>query len=338
MAPSASREIRLASRPHGFPTPENFSIASTEIGTPGDGQVLVRNLFMSVDPYMRGRMNEGESYIAPFEIGRVLEGGAIGEVVVSRTSELEPGTIVVSNCGWRECFLAGARELQPVNTKVEPLSALLGVLGLTGMTAWVGVGLADLKAGETVFVSGAAGAVGSVAGQLAKLRGCRVVGSAGSSEKVRLLLAELGFDAAFDYTRGHILGQLHRAAPEGVDVYFDNVGGVHLEAALTTMRVHGRVIACGAISTYNDEKPAPGPHNLPLIIAKRLTIRGFLVRDWSDRRPAFLAEVGPLLAKGKLKSRETVVEGIERAPQAFIDLLRGGNIGKMVVKLIPGSR
>jgi NADPH-dependent curcumin reductase CurA len=338
MVATVSREIRLASRPHGFPTLDNFTIASVGIEPPGDGQALVRNLFMSVDPYMRGRMNDGESYTAPFEVGHVLEGGAVGEVVASRSPDLTPGCIVTSNCGWREYFLAGARDVRVVDAKVQPLSALLGVLGLTGMTAWVGLGLAELKAGETVFVSAAAGAVGGVAGQLAKARGCRVIGSVGSARKVTILLDELGFDAAFDYTRGHLLGQLHNAAPDGIDVYFDNVGGDHLEAALTTMRVHGRVIACGAISTYNDEKPAPGPRNLPLIIAKRLTIRGFLVRDWADRRPAFLAEVGAFLAQGKLKAKETVVEGIERAPQAFLDLLRGANIGKMVVKVIPGSR
>ena len=338
MTPAVSREIRLASRPNGFPTLDNFTVAEVEIPPPAEGQALIRNLFMSVDPYMRGRMNDAESYIAPFELGRALEGGAVGEVVASRAPELEPGRIVISNLGWRESFLASAGEVRIIDQRVEPVSALLGVLGLTGMTAWVGIGLAELKGGETFFVSGAAGAVGSVAGQLAKLRGCRVVGSAGSPEKVRVLLDELGFDAAFDYKRGHVLGQLHRTAPEGIDVYFDNVGGSHLEAALTTMRVHGKVIACGAISAYNDEESAPGPRNLPLIIGKRLTIRGFLVRDWAGHTPEFLAEVGALLARGNLRAKETIVDGIEHAPQAFVDLFRGANVGKMIVRLIPSSR
>jgi NADPH-dependent curcumin reductase CurA len=337
MSPTVSREIRLASRPRGFPTLDNFAIASVEIEPPGDGHVLVRNLFISVDPYMRGRMKDAKSYIAPFEVGRVLDGGAVGEVVASRAAELAPGTTVTSNFGWREYFVAPAAQVRAADPKVQPASLWLGALGMPGMTAWVGLSLAEAKAGETVFVSAAAGAVGSAAGQLAKVRGCRVVGSAGSPRKVEVLLQELGFDAAFDYRRGDILGQLSAAAPEGIDVYFDNVGGDHLEAALSAMRPRGRVVACGAIAGYNDETPPPGPRNLPLIIGKRLTIRGFIVRDWGDRQAAFLAEALPLVVGGRLKAKETVVEGIERAPQAFLDLLRGANVGKMVVRLIPGS-
>ena len=337
MSSTVSREIRLASRPRGFPTLDNFAIASVEIEPPGDGQVLVRNLFMSVDPYMRGRMNDAKSYIAPFEVGQALEGGAVGEVVASRAVELAPGTTVISSFGWREYFVAPAAQVRVADPKVQPASLWLGVLGMTGMTAWVGLSLAEAKAGETVFVSAAAGAVGSVAGQLAKVRGCRVVGSAGSPRKVEVLVQELGFDAAFDYRRGDILGQLSAAAPEGIDVYFDNVGGEHLEAALFAMRPRGRVVACGAISGYNDETPQPGPRNLPVIIGKRLTIRGFIVRDWADRQATFLAEVIPLVAEGRLRVEETVVDGIERAPQAFLDLLRGANLGKMIVKLILGS-
>jgi NADPH-dependent curcumin reductase CurA len=336
MNPTTSREIRLASRPSGFPTADNFELASTEVAPPGEGQVLVRNLFMSVDPYMRGRMNDVRSYIAPFEVGEVLEGGAIGRVVETRVGAIAAGSVVLSNRGWREAFAADAAEVTVVDPKVQPASLWLGALGMPGMTAWVGIRLGDLKSGETLFVSAAAGAVGSVAGQLANLRGCRVIGSAGSPAKVRVLLDELGFDAAFDYKEGDVAGQLRAAAPSGIDAYFDNVGGEHLEAALEALRVHGRVVACGAISGYNAKLPPRGPRNLPLIVGKRLTIRGFLVRDWTEQKAAFLAEVGPLLAEGKLKTKETVVEGIERAPQAFLDLLHGANIGKMVVKLIPG--
>jgi NADPH-dependent curcumin reductase CurA len=333
MTTTFSREIRLASRPHGWPTADNFELAGVEVPPPGEGQVLVRNLYISVDPYMRGRMNDVKSYVPPFQVGRPLEGGAVGEVVASGAAGLAAGDVVTSMLGWRELFVAAAADVQQVDPRVLPLSAYLGVLGGTGFTAWVGLNLGEVKAGDRVFVSGAAGAVGSIAGQLAKLRGCRVVGSAGSAEKVKVLVEELGFDAAFDYKQGDLVEQLKAAAPDGIDVYFDNVGGAHLEAALAVMRLRGRVIACGAISQYNDETPPPGPRNLALVIGKRLTIKGFLVFDWMHQMPAFLAEVGGLFAAGKLHVKETVVEGLERAPQALLDLLAGANLGKMVVKL-----
>jgi hypothetical protein len=333
MPATISREIHLASRPQGWPTLENFALATVELPPPAAGQVLVRNLFMSVDPYMRGRMNDVRSYVPPFAIGQALDGAAVGEVLESRAAGLQPGDIVLSQRGWREYFVAHGGELLAVDGHVRPLSAYLGVLGLTGLTAWVGLNLVEVKAGDRVFISAAAGAVGSVAGQLAKLRGCQVIGSAGSAEKVKALVEEFGFDAAFNYHEGNVTQQLLAAAPQGIDVYFDNVGGVHLEAAIEAMRPHGRIIACGAISTYNDKAPAPGPRNINYVIGKRLTIKGFIVMDSFDRRPAFLKEVGGYLAEGKIKARETVVEGIEQAPQAMISLLRGGNIGKMVVKL-----
>jgi len=328
-----AREIRLASRPRGWPTPDNFALERVEIPAPVDGQVLVRNLYMSVDPYMRGRMNDARSYVAPFQIGEPLEGAAIGEVVESRAAGLKPGEIVTSMRGWRDAFVADARSVRRLDARVQPLSAYLGVLGSPGLTAWVGLNLGEPKAGECVFVSAAAGAVGSVAGQLAKLRGCRVVGSAGSARKLKVLIEELGFDAAFNYKDGDILAQLKAAAPDGIDVYFDNVGGDHLEAALSALKNHGRIIGCGAISRYNEETPPPGPRNLSLLVGKRLTIRGFIVLDWVDRMPEFLGGVTGYLAEGKLLAKETVVNGLESAPQAFIDLLRGENIGKMIVKL-----
>lgn len=328
-----SREIRLASRPRGMPAPENFALASVEVQPPRSGEVLVRNLFMSVDPYMRGRMNEGKSYVPSFEIGRPLEGGAVGEVVESGVDGFRPGDVVLSHLGWREYFVAEPRELQSITHKIEPLSLYLGLLGMPGMTAWVGLNLAEAKAGETVFISGAAGAVGSVAGQLAKQRGCRVIGSVGSPDKVRFLLDDCHFDAAFNYKTASNLKHLQEAAPDGIDVYFDNVGGEALEAALTMLKVRGRIAACGAISMYNTETPQPGPSNLFLVVIKRLTMRGFIVSDWLDKREDFLREVSQLFVMGKLKHKETVVEGIEHAPDAFLGLFKGTNIGKMVVKL-----
>jgi hypothetical protein len=328
-----SREIRLASRPKGIPTAANFTRAQTELKSLPDHQVLVRNLFMSVDPYMRGRMNERKSYVPSFEIGKVLEGGAVGEVIESRAKEFKVGDAVVSNFGWREYFIASPKDLHRVSRAIQPLSVYLGALGMTGMTAWAGLNLVKVKAGDVIYISGAAGAVGNVAGQLAKIRGCKVIGSAGSMEKVKFLREECGFDIAFDYKTGPIVEQLKVEAPDGIDVYFDNVGGEALEAALATLRIHGRIIACGGISGYNEGKPRPGPANLFNMITKRLTMKGFIVRDWLDRQGEFEREVGGYLQSEKLKSKETVVEGLDQAEGAFIGLFAGNNIGKMVVKL-----
>ena len=282
-----TREIHLASRPKGLPTPENFALAETELPPPKEDEVLVRNLFMSVDPYMRGRMNDRKSYVPPYQIGKPLEGGAVGEIVESRAKEFKPGDVVTSNYGWREHFVAKAPHLHPVSREVQPLSVYLGALGMPGMTAWAGLRLVEVKAGETIFISGAAGAVGSVAGQLAKLRGCHVIGSAGSADKVRFLLEECHFDGAFNYRNGPVHDLLKREAPDGIDVYFDNVGGETLEAALSALRLHGRIIACGAISVYNEEKPLPGPSNLFNMITKRLTIKGSCL-PCSSLEPIFL--------------------------------------------------
>src|SRR5262245_47775336 len=338
------REIRLAARPKGWPTAETFATATVDVPAPAEGQVLVRNLFMSVDPYMRGRMNDVKSYVPPFQVGQPLEGAALGEVIESRAQDLKPGDIVQSMRGWRDYFVAPATDVRVVDRSLTPLTAYLGVLGMPGLTAWVGLKLAELKPADRVFISAAAGAVGSIAGQLAKLRGCFVVGSAGSDEKVAMLTRELGFDAAFSYRDGSAPGapplasaglrqQLTKAAPEGIDVYFDNVGGDHLEAAIACMREHGRIAACGSISRYNDETPQPGPRNMFLIVTRRITIRGFIVLDWAGEGKSFVSEVAPLVASGQIKARETVIEGLENAPHAFLELLRGGNTGKMVVKI-----
>ncbi|HEY1627758.1 MAG TPA: NADP-dependent oxidoreductase [Streptosporangiaceae bacterium] len=334
---AVSRQIVLASRPDGWPTAANFAMAEADPPELGEGQVRVRNLFMSVDPYMRGRMNDVKSYVPPFQVGEPLEGNAVGTVIQTRSPDLAEGDLVMHMLGWRDEAVLDARYAQ----RVEPLpgmspSAYLGVLGGTSLTAYVGVlDIAGLKEGDVVFVSGAAGAVGSIAGQIAKLKGASlVVGSAGTDEKVRWL-REIGFDAAFNYKAGPAYEQLREAAPKGIDIYFDNVGGEQLEAALTALRLHGRVALCGAIANYNvpvSEMPA-GPRNLGFAITKRLTLRGFLILDHMDRTADMIADVTGWLRDGKLHYAETVVDGLENAPDAFLSLLRGGNTGKMIVRL-----
>ncbi len=333
MNKTLSREIRLASRPLGLPTQDNFTLAERELEPIGEGQVLVRNTYMSVDPYMRGRMNDGPSYVPPFVLGEVMSGAAVGVVAESRDREFKPGDLATSNFGWREYAIASSADLHPLSAEIEPSSIYLGVLGMPGMTAWVGLNLIEPKKGETIYISGAAGAVGSVAGQLAKIRGCRVIGSAGSASKVLFLREECGFDVAFDYNQGPIAEQLRVEAPAGIDIYFDNVGGDALQAALATLKDHGRIIACGSISGYNQAVPEPGPSNLSMMIAKRLTMRGFIVSDWLDSRGAFEREAGGYVQSGRLKAKETVVVGIDNAVEAFIGLFSGTNTGKMVVKL-----
>jgi NADPH-dependent curcumin reductase CurA len=331
-----SREIRLAARPRGEPRLDDFEPATVELpDEPGDGEVLVRNLLMSVDPYMRGRMDDRPSYVPPFRVGEPLGGGAVGEVVASSVEEIGAGDVVLHDRGWREYALLPARAARRVDVSLAPPSAYLGALGTTGLTAYVGLlDIAELRDGDVVFVSGAAGAVGSLAGQLAKVRGHVVIGSAGSAEKVAHVRDELGFDAAFDYHSGPVRELLRAAAPDGIDVYFDNVGGEHLEAAISAMHPHGRIALCGAISAYNATEPPCAPRNLPQAVGKRLTLRGFIILDHGDRHRAFVEEVAPLLRDGRIKARETIVDGgVDAAPQAFIDLLRGANTGKMLVRL-----
>ncbi len=330
-----SREIRLVSRPKGWPTVENFEVVEVDVPAPAPGQIVVRNLYMSVDPYMRGRMNDAKSYVPPFQIGAALDGGAVGEVVESGSDAVKVGDVVLHGLGWREFAVLDAAHVKVLDADAAPLSAYLGVLGMPGLTAYAGLlEVAEYKDGETVFVSGAAGAVGSLVGQFAKLRGAkRVIGSAGSAEKVKHLVEDLGFDAAFNYKDAPVAEQLPVAAPDGIDVYFDNVGGDHLEAAISALNTHGRATLCGAIATYNDVDAAPGPRNLIQAVGKRLTLRGMLVRDHEALAPQFVAEVGGWLRDGKLVVEETVVEGIENAPAAFLGMLRGENTGKMLVKL-----
>ncbi|RAO02577.1 NADP-dependent oxidoreductase [Micromonospora noduli] len=330
---TSNREIHLASRPQGWPTEDTFRLVETEVPTPGPGQIVVRNQYMSVDPYMRGRMNDVKSYVPPFALDAPLDGAAIGEVVASEAADIAVGTTVLHGLGWREYALLDAAAARPVDPSIAPVSAYLSVLGMTGLTAYAGLlEVAAMKPGETVFVSAAAGAVGSLVGQIAKLKGAgRVIGSAGSPAKVERLRA-LGFDAAFDYHDG-VRESLRAAAPEGVDVYFDNVGGDHLEAAISAMNLHGRAAICGMISQYNATEPPAAPRNLALVIGKRLTLRGFLVNDHNDVRAAFVRDVSGWLRDGTLSYDETIVDGIENAPEAFIGVLRGDNLGKMLVRV-----
>jgi NADPH-dependent curcumin reductase CurA len=336
MATGVNREVRLAARPTGFPKDSDFELAETPIPEPGEGEVLVRNVYMSVDPYMRSRMSEVKSYAANFEVGEPLYGGAVGQVIESRSDNLSEGDWVNSMKGWREYYTADGSSLMKIDPALAPVSKALGVLGLTGWTAYVG--LLDLgrpKEGETVFVSAASGAVGSIVGQLAKLKGCRAVGSAGSAEKVARA-KEVGFDEAFNYKEEHPAEALDRLCPDGIDIYFENVGGDHLEAALPRMRLFGRIVLCGLISQYNDTEMRRGPSLVPAL-TNRLTIRGFIVSDHFDRLPDFLRDMSTWYGEGKIVDEETVVEGIENAPAAFMGLLRGENRGKMLVKVGPDS-
>lgn len=333
--PLESREVRLASRPQGEPSSNNFSLATVDVRDPNPGEVLVRNLCISVDPYMRGRMNDAKSYVPPFQIGQPLQGGAVGRVIASEDSSLPVGTCVLSFFGWREAFVAPAAGLQVVDTTIASASAYLGILGVTGLTAWVGLNrIAKIQPGETIFVSGGAGAVGNAACQLARMRGCNVIASAGSEAKIQFLRDEIKVNYAFNYRDGDPLEHLKRAAPDGIDVYFDNTGGPQLEAALSALRNHGRISMCGGIASYNT--PVPGPRNLIVAIGKRLRIEGFIVSDHFNELPTFFEEALPALKSGKLINRETIVNGLDAAPAAFIDLLHSGagNIGKMIVRLL----
>jgi NADPH-dependent curcumin reductase CurA len=329
-----SREIRLKSRPTGMPTPENFELAEVDIPPPGEGQVQVRNSWLSVDPYMRSRMIDRASYVPPFQLGEAMQGGAVGEVTASNAEGFAPGDLVVSMFGWREAFNAEPKHLTKIPPLGLPPQAYLGVAGLTGMTAWVGLlKIGELKEGETVFVSAAAGAVGSIACQIAKVKNCRVIGSAGGPEKVALL-KELGVDEAIDYkAEPDLKAALARAAPKGVDVYFDNVGGDHLDAALVAARPFGRLVLCGMISLYNEEALPPGPSNIVMAVGKRLKLQGFILTDHYSEMPVFVQEMAGWVREGRIRWRETIDEGIEAAPGAFLKLFTGDNVGKMLVRL-----
>ncbi|MFJ4778959.1 NADP-dependent oxidoreductase [Streptomyces sp. NPDC088762] len=332
--PAISREWHLVRRPQGWPVAEDFALREVPVSAePAAGRILVRNLHMSVDPYMRGRMNDVKSYIPPFQLDQPMDGGAVGEIVASAAEGFEVGDHVLHGLGWREYAELDAKHATKVDASLAPLSAYLGVLGMPGLTAYAGLfEVASFKEGDSVFVSGAAGAVGSLVGQFAKIKGAsRVIGSAGSDEKVTLLTEKYGFDAAFNYKNGPVGEQLRDSAPQGVDVYFDNVGGEHLEAAISSMNVNGRATLCGAIAHYNDTEAAPGPRNLVQVIGKRLRLQGILVNDHAGLQQQFVQDVAGWLRSGELRYDETVVEGVENAASAFLGLMRGENTGKMIV-------
>jgi hypothetical protein len=339
---TTSSEWHLARRPRGVPVDEDFSLVELELPAPAAGEILVRNSFLSVDPYMRGRMNDAKSYVPPFQLNQPMDGAAVGAVeqvgadaVDSEGSSIAVGDTVAHALGWRTSSLVPATSARVLDTQLAPAQAYLGVLGMPGLTAYAGLlRVGEFAEGDRVFVSAAAGAVGSLVGQLARLKGASlVVGSAGGPEKTSWLLEEAGFNAAVDYKATPIHKGLAHAAPEGIDVYFDNVGGDHLEAAISALRPRGRVAICGMISVYNATQPAPGPRNMPMIIGKRLTLRGFIVFDHADLRPQFEAEVRRWLAEGKIVWRETVVDGIDNAVNGFRDLMAGANTGKMLIRL-----
>jgi NADPH-dependent curcumin reductase CurA len=335
MTDRLAKEVHLVSRPQGTPTEENFKIVETPLPEVGPGQVLVENLYMSVDPYMRGRMRAEGVYAAPFELNQVMYGGAIGKIVESNHDDLAPGDIVLNSLAWRDKFVSDAAAVNKITPfNMDKLSLYLGTLGMPGFTAYVGLfKFGEPKAGETVFVSAASGAVGANVCQIAKLKGYRVVGSVGSDAKAQWLKDECGVDAVINYkTCGDLTQALAEAAPEGVDVYFENVGGDHLQAAIANMNPFGRIAACGMIQTYNNAEPAPGPNNLMLIVGKKIRINGFIVWDNEEMHPQFMTDMVSWIESGQIKSRETVMEGIENAVPAFLGLFSGQNFGKMVVK------
>jgi NADPH:quinone reductase len=329
-----NKEIRLASRPAGTPTLENFQFAETEVPQLSDGEVLVRLLYLSVDPYLRGRMREGRSYVEPFEVGQVIKSGAVGEVVESRSPNFKPGDLVTGMFGWRLYDAVKAETVMKVVPGVSPTMAL-GVLGVTGLTAYFGLlDIGQPKEGETVVVSGAAGAVGMTVCQIAKLKGCRAVGTAGSDEKTEYLRRELGVDAAINYkTAGNMSAALKEACPNGIDVYFDNVGGEVSDAVLPLINDSARIVVCGAISMYNSTEPDAGLRPQPFLIVHKALMKGFIITQYANRFAEGIAQLAQWFMSGKLKHAETIVEGFENTPKAFIGLFSGENLGKQIVKI-----
>ncbi len=340
MSAQKNREIRLKKRPAGMPAADDFELVETPVPTPAAGQVLVRNIYMSVDPYMRGRMIDRESYIPPFQIGETLSGGAVGQVAASNgNANFKIGDYVSNFSGWREWFATSGGELQKIDPSLAPIQAYLGTFGMPGLTAYAGLlKVGELKEGERVFVSAASGAVGAVVCQIAKNKGCYRGRLGRFGRQMRLAgqrSARRPRDQLQDLRRSHAAVQA--AFPQGIDVYFENVGGAHLDAALANMRVHGRIAVCGMIAQYNATELPPGPSNFFAVLPQRLTIKGFMVTDYANLTPDFLRDMGAWAKAGKLKWRETIIDGIENAPRAFIGLFTGDNFGKMLVRVGPDS-
>ncbi len=330
-----NHQVRLKSRPAGEPTAGNFEIADGPVPAPGDGDVLRRTIYLSLDPYMRGRMNDAASYATPVKIGEVMGGHTVSEVVESRHPGFTKGDLVTGYDGWQAYGISNGKDLRTLDPKAVPISTAIGVLGMPGMTAFVGLmDIGQPEPGETVVVSAASGAVGAVVGQLATLKGCRAVGIAGSADKCRYVVEELGFDACINYKTDELVPALKAACPNGVDIYFENVGGAVFAAVLRVINKGARIPLCGIISEYNATGNPAGPNLRPLLV-QRATIKGFIVSDHADRAPAFLQEVAPLVVSGRIKYREDIVEGLDNAPSAFIGLLQGKNFGKLMVRVSP---
>ncbi len=336
-ATATNRRIVLAERPRGLPTPANFRLERVPVPTPGEGEVLLRTLFLSLDPYMRGRMSDAPSYAPPAAVGDVMPGGTVSRVEASAHPGFAVGDVVLAYAGWQEYAFAGAAGLMKLDSGLPRLSYALGVLGMPGFTAYMGLlDIGNPQPGETVVVAAATGAVGSVVGQLAKHHGCRAVGVAGGAEKCRFAVEELGLDACLDHREPELERRLAAACPDGVDVYFENVGGAVFDAVLPLLNAKARVPVCGLIAQYNAEALPAGPDRIPLlmgdVLRKRLRIQGFIIfNDYGERFPEFLQEMRPLVDQGRIRYREDIVEGLEQAPEAFIGLLQGRNFGKLVV-------
>ncbi|MBP1915073.1 NADP-dependent oxidoreductase [Lederbergia galactosidilytica] len=330
-----NNQIILAERPNGMPDQNTFRFVQQDVGELKEDQVLVRTLFVSVDPYMRGRMQDAESYVEPYKVNEVIEGGAIGEVIDSRSGRFQQGDVVIGMFGWQEYYVATDKELRKIDPSLAPISTHLGILGMTGLTAYFGLlDIGQPKEGETVVISGAAGAVGSVVGQIAKIKGAHVVGIAGSNEKVQYLKEDLKFDEAINYrSTDNMEAALKATCPNGIDVYFDNVGGEISDAVFTQLNRYARIPVCGAISAYNLEKLDLGPRVQTMLIKKSALMQGFTVGNYADRFNEGAVQLGQWLQEGKLKYRETIKEGFENIPNAFLDLFKGNNVGKLLVKV-----
>jgi len=333
-----NRQVRLAAHPQGVPTLDEFALVEAAVPTAGPGEMLCRTIYLSLDPYMRGRMNPGPSYAKGVAVGEVMVGRTVAEVLESNVDGFESGDVVLCSNGWQEYALSDGSGVRKLDPKFAPVSTALGVLGMPGLTAYVGlIDIGKAQAGETVVVSAASGAVGAVVGQIARILRCRVVGVAGAPEKCAYVMDELGFDACVSHLSEDLAAELAAACPDGIDVYFDNVGGTVFEAVLPLLNDFARVPVCGRISTYNDTQLPPGPNQIPRLLGatlvRRLTLRGFLVFDHADREGAFLHEVGAWVRDGSLKYKEHVVEGIESAPSAFLGLFRGANFGKLLIRV-----
>jgi NADPH-dependent curcumin reductase CurA len=336
--PAKNRQVLLASRPTGEPTADNFRLVEMDVPRPGPGQLLIRSIYLSLDPYMRGRMSAGKSYARPVEIDEVMEGEAVGEIVESHLSGHAAGDRVLAPIGWQEYLVSDGTRVRKIDPSIRPISYALGLLGMPGMTAYTGLfNIGQPQAGETLVVAAASGAVGSVVGQICKIRGCRVIGIAGGGRKCRLVREELGFDDCLDHQQPDLSDRLKAACPSGIDIYFELVGGRVFDAVWPLLNNFARIPVCGLIAHYNATELPPGPDRVPALVrdmlVKRLTFRGFIVNDFAEQYPRFLADMTQWLREGKLKYREDITEGLEHAPRELIGLLRGENFGKKLIRV-----